>query len=256
MQRTHSGRPARIRPAIAIILALLLAAVCASILSVARASASAPSGAVTVRVEGPKGTLVPATGVLLSDGTVVKDGVATDSCSELSAAGALELATRGDWGGTWSSSFSAYFLTTIDGLSYPSTGAEYWAFWVNDAPSAQGICSYDPKPGDSLLFYPDCFGKTCPKSAGVLGVKAPATAVVGRSFAVSVTEYSDAKGTPSKAVGATVSGGGAMAKTAANGRATLSFTRPGRFTLKVHARHAVRTETTVCVAAAGTKTCG
>src|ERR1019366_9925656 len=100
MQRTHSGRPARIRPAMAIILALLLAAVCASILSVARASASAPSGAVTVRVEGPKGTLVPATGVLLSDGTVVKDGVATDSCSELSAAGGLGPGPRGGRGGT------------------------------------------------------------------------------------------------------------------------------------------------------------
>jgi hypothetical protein len=255
MQRTHSGRSALIRLATAGTLTLLLGAALTAAQTTASA-AGAPSTAITVRVEGPKRTLVPATSVVLSDGTIVKDGIATDSCSGTSAAGALELAARGDWSGTWSASFSAYFLTTIDGLAFPSTGAEYWAFWVNDAPSSEGICSYDPKPGDSLLFFPDCFGKTCPRNGGVLGVKAPAVAIVGRPFSVSVTAYSDAKGTPSRAVGATVSGGGAQAKTAANGTAKLSFTQAGRFTLKVAAPHAVRTETRVCVETAAARTCG
>jgi Domain of unknown function (DUF4430) len=255
MQRTHSGRPALIRLATAATLTVLLGAA----LITARTTASAalaPSTAITVRVEGPKRTLVPATTVALSGGTIVKDGVATDSCSGLSAAGALELATRGDWTGTWSASFSAYFLTTINGLAFPSTGAEYWAFWVNNAPASEGICSYDPKPGDSLLFFPDCFGKSCPKNGGVLGVKAAAVAVLGRPFTVSVTAYDDAKGAPSKAVGATVSGGGVHATTAASGTAKLSFTHAGRFTLKVHAAHAIRTETSVCVETAAAKTCG
>ena len=176
MQRTHSGRSALIRLATAGTLTLLLGAALTAVQTTASA-VGAPSTAITVRVEGPKRTLVPATSVVLSNGTIVKDGVATDSCSGTSAAGALELATRGDWSGTWSASFNAYFLTTIDGLAFPSTGAEYWAFWVNDAPSSEGICSYDPKPGDSLLFFPDCFGKTCPKNGGVLGVKAPAVAI-------------------------------------------------------------------------------
>jgi uncharacterized protein DUF4430 len=255
MQRTHSGRSALIRLASAGTLTLLLGAALSAVRTTAGAAA-APSTAITVRVEGPKRTLVPATSVVLDSGTIVKDGVATDSCSGLSAAGALELATRGDWSGTWSASFSAYFLTAIDGLAFPSTGAEYWAFWVNDAPASLGICAYDPKPGDSLLFFPDCFGKSCPKNAGVLGVKAPAIAVVGRPYSASVTAYSDAKGTPSKAVGATVSGGGAQAKTAANGTATLSFTQAGRFTLKVGAPHAIRTETRVCVETAAARTCG
>jgi len=255
MQRTHSGRSALIRLATASMLTLALGAALAAVQTTASAAA-APSTAITVRVEGPKRTLVPAAGVVLSAGTIVKDGVAVDSCSGLSAAGALELATRGNWGGTWSASFSAYFLTTIDNLALPSTGAEYWAFWVNNAPASEGICSYDPKPGDSLLFFPDCFGKTCPKNAGVLGVKAPAIALVGRPFTVTVTAYDDAKGTPSKAVGATVSGGGAQAKTTGGGTAKLSFTQAGRFTLKVDAPHAVRTETRVCVETATAKTCG
>jgi hypothetical protein len=252
MQRTHSGRPALIRLALAAMLTFTLAA----LLTTAHAAAVTPSSAVTVRIEGPKQTLIPATPVVLGGGTIVKDGVATDSCSALSAAGALELATRGDWSGTWSASFAAYFLTTIDGLAFASTGAEYWAFWVNDAPASQGICGYDPKPGDSLLFFPDCFGKSCPKNAGVLGAKAAAIAVVGRPFRVSVTAFDDAKGTPTPAVGATVSGGGVKAKTAANGVAKLSFTRAGRFTLKVRAPHAVRTETGVCVETATAKPCG
>ena len=57
----------------------------------------------------------------------------------------------------------------IEGLTFPASGAEYWAFWLNDAPAAAGICSLDPKPGDSILFFPDCYGKSCPKNAGVLG---------------------------------------------------------------------------------------
>ena len=81
-------------------------------------------------------------------------------------------------------------------------------------------------------------------------------AVLGTPFKVAVTAYSDAKGTPSKAVGATVSGGGTQAKTAANGTAKLSFTQAGRFTLKVGAPHAVRTETRVCVETAAARTCG
>jgi hypothetical protein len=256
MQRTHSGRSALIRRALAATLSLSLGAAALTAAQTAAGAAAAPSTAITVRVEGPRQTLVSAASVVLSDGTIVKDGISADSCSSRSAAGALELATRGDWSGTWSASFSAYFLSTIDGLAFPSTGAQYWAFWVNNAPASLGICSYDPKPGDSLLFFADCFGKSCPKNAGVLGVKAPAVAVVGRPFTVSVTAYSDAKGTPSNAVGATVSGGGAQAKTAAGGTAKLSFTQPGRFTLKVRAPGAVRTETRVCVETAAANTCG
>jgi hypothetical protein len=247
MNRIVSPRAALFVLAVAAAVALLIAS------SLPAASASAP---VTVRVEGPGSTLLPATAVRLSSAAVVKDGVKADSCPGTSAAGALQQATAGRWVGTWSKSFKGYLLTGIDGVSFPSTGAKFWAFWVNDKPASLGICGYDPKPGDSLLFFPDCYGKKCPPNDGVLGLKAAATAVVGKPFAVKVTAYSDAKGAPSPKSGARVSGGGASATTSATGAATLTFAHSGRVTVDVTAAHSVRTEASVCVAASAGGSCG
>ena len=246
MNRTVSPRAALYLLAAAAV-ALLIAS------SLPAASASAP---VTVRIEGPARTLLAATAVRLSSTAVVKDGVKADSCSGTSAAGALQDATAGRWLGTWSKSFKGYLLTGIDGVSFSSAGAQFWAFWVNDKPASLGICGYDPKPDDSLLFFPDCYGKTCPPNDGVLGVKSAATAVVGKPFAVRVTAYSDAKGAPSQKDGAHVSGGGASATTGASGTAALTFAHRGRFTIDVTAAHSVRTEASVCVAASAGGSCG
>jgi Domain of unknown function (DUF4430) len=251
MQRTHRARAA---------LAFLAAVTAlAAILALSAAGSSAASTAakpITLRVEGTTTTLLAATPVKLNSAAVAKDGKSADSCAGTSAAGALEVATHGDWQGTWSASYHSYFLTGIEGQSFPSTGAEYWAFWVNDVPSSAGICSYHPKPGDSILFFPDCYGKKCPKSAGVLGVKAAAVATVGRPYTVAVTAYSDAKGAPSQADGATIAGGGASGKTKASGIADLTFAQSGRFTLKVTKPNAVRTEVSVCVQTSTASTCG
>jgi hypothetical protein len=259
MQRTQWGRPAR-RRRTAIAAALTLACAAALITAVAPAGASSAqagsTAAITVRVEGPSSTLLPASAVSLTRTKVAKNGTAADSCAGTSAAGALQAATHGDWNGTWSASYKSYFLTSIEGVNFPASGATYWAFWVNDAPSAQGICAYAPKPGDSLLFFPDCYGKSCPPNAGVLGLKAPAVAVVGTAFKVSVTAYSDAKGAPSKAVGATVSAGAVTARTGPAGTATLRLAHAGTLTLEVTAPHAVRDEARICVEAAASKTCG
>jgi hypothetical protein len=255
MQRTHSGRQASVRPLTlaAAAAAAILIAITAAALFTSHASAT---DAITVRVEGTKTTLVASTAVVLSAAKVTKNGIAADSCSGASAAGALQQATHGDWAGTWSASYKAYFLSAIDGLAFPSSGEEYWAFWVNDAPASEGICAYDPKPGDRILFFPDCYGKNCPRSAGVLGVKAPSVARVDTPFTVTVTAYSDAKGTPSPAVGATVAAGGVQAKTGSAGTATLTLAKAGELTLRVSAPRAIRTEASVCVETAAARTCG
>jgi hypothetical protein len=256
MQSTHPGRPAVFRRAAtaAALTSLVALAAAASLLSApASAGTSAP---ISVRVEGTSATLLPATDVVLSAVRVTKNGVAADSCSGRSAAGALEAATHGHWTATWSASYKAYFVSGIEGLTFSKNGSDYWSFWVNDAPSTAGICSYDPKPGDRLLFFPDCFGKKCPTSAGVLMVNAASVAVVGKPFTVSVIAYSDdAKALPAAAVGVTVSGGGVTAKTGAGGTANLVFTHAGALTLKVSAPHAIRTEASVCVRTAAAKTC-
>jgi Domain of unknown function (DUF4430) len=256
MHRINRARPAAVLLAAGAALALALALALAPSSTHAAPSPSGPARSITVRVEGTTRTLLPATAVALSAKPVVKNGVAADSCSGQSAAGALEIATKGKWTGTWSASYNTYYLTGIEGLAFPSTGADFWAFWVNDAPSSLGICEYHPKAGDSLLFFPDCYGKTCPKSAGVLGIKAAAVATVGKPYTVAVTAYSDAKGTPSPAAGASVSGGGASATTSSGGMARLSFAHAGSFTLKAQKRDAIRTEARVCVQSATAKTCG
>jgi hypothetical protein len=218
-------------------------------------AATASAARVTVRVEGPHSTLVPTTTVQLHSGTITKDGVAADGCSERSAAGALELATHGRWTGTWSKSLKGYFVSAIDGVAFPATGAEYWAFWIGDAPASQGICGVDPKSGASILFFPDCYGKSCPKQAGVLGIAAPRVSHAGRPFTVTVTAYADASGKPSPAVGATVRGGGANARTGAGGAAQLTVTRGGLVTLRATMAHAIRTEAKVCVESATVTGC-
>ena len=246
MHRTRPGRTA--------VAALALLAVAA--IAAASAGATAPAPTVTVRVEGTSSTLLLPTSVTLKAGNVDSDGVAGHTCSSLTAAGAIELATHGNWKGTWSKSLHGYFISAVDGLALPATGAEYWAFWVNDAPASQGICGYKPKPGDAILFFPDCYGKKCPPNEGVLGVKAPSTVTAGHPATVAVTAYSDAAGKPSPKAGATVSGGGASAKTAAGGTATITFAHPGRFWLRVRAPHTTRTETSVCVRTATSNPCG
>ena len=255
MQRTKPGRPAlsRRRTAAAVTSLLAIAAATALLSAPANAGSSAP---ITVRVEGTSSTLLPATKVALSATKVTKNGVAADSCSGRSAAGALETATHGKWTATWSASFKSYYLTGIEGLKFPSSGSEFWAFWVNDAPSPEGICTYDPRPGDRILFFPNCYGTKCPKSGGVLDVRGPAVAVVGKPFTLQVISYSDdAKASPSMAVGATVSGGGASVRTGSSGTVKLVSTHAGTLTLKVTAPNAIRTEASVCVRTAAAKTC-
>jgi hypothetical protein len=248
MHRTHPGRPALRRSAIACILAALLAVTALAAGARGAPLAHAASGAsVTVRIEGATKTLLSPTAVTLDSGTVDNDGVATDTCSGLSAAGALELASRGVWSGSFSTSLGGYLVSSIDGLAFPSTGATYWAFWVNDAPASQGVCGVNPAAGDSILFFPDCYGKKCPPNDGVLGVKAPATVTAGHPVTVTVTAYSDSSGAPTPKVGATIAADGASAKTGVGGTARLTFAHPGRFLLRVHARHTVRTETWVSV---------
>ena len=247
MNRTVSPRAA---------LFLLSAAAAVTLLISSSSPVASATAPVTVRIEGPTHTLLQATAVRLSSAAVVKNGVKADSCSGTSAAGALEDATSGRWVGTWSASFKAYLVTGVESVSFPSSGAEFWAFWVNDKPSSLGICGYDPKPGDSLLFFPDCYGKKCPPNAGVLGVKAAASTVLGKPLTVTVTAYSDAKGASSPKAGATVSGGGASARTGPAGTATLTFAHAGRVTVKATAPHAIRTETSICVAASAGGSCG
>src|SRR4029077_11819372 len=213
---------------------------------------------VTVRVEGPSETLVPSTQVTTTTTPVVKDGNPADSCTGTSAAGALQLATGGNWNGQWFSGLG-YSVETIEGQSFPFTQPYYWNFWLDDKPATTGICEAELNPGDSILFYPECFSTTsgvCPASPNPLGIEAPTVAAVGTPVTATVTSYASASGAPSPAVGATIAGSVVNATTDSGGHATFTFSAPGTFLLRVNAPGSIRTETTVCVHNGNDGTCG
>ena len=80
-----------------------------------------------------------------------KGGVAAGKCSATSAQGALNVATHGNWKGTWSSTYHEYFITGI--LGDNETGKKaYWGLYVNGKAASKGACDVKLKNGDKVLF--------------------------------------------------------------------------------------------------------
>ncbi len=228
-------------------------------------AAPAPSPAtVIVRVEGLDETKLPPTQVTTTDAPVIQPGEPTEhACPGTSALGALQIATGGDWAGTWYTGLG-YSLETIEGENLPfestSEADYYWDFWLNDKESAVGACGAELESGDEALFFPACYGKACPpEEATPLGIEAPATAGVREPVIVTVKQY-NSLGESKPAVDATVAGDGAKATTNSEGHATLSFTNAGSFLLRVTGSPtgpaSVRTEAPLCVHNGNDGTCG
>jgi len=219
---------------------------------------------VTVRVLGAAPTfptLLALTQVTTTTAPVVKDG---GSCSGTSAAGALELATKGSWEGKWNSGFGDYEVLSIEGQGYPfeaeSKKNYYWSFWLDGKEANTGVCGARLVTGDQVLFFPGCFGSECPAPPNVLGVEAPTTGEVGSPVTVTVVSHPNAGGEPTPAAGAAVSSEGASGQTDASGRATLTFSHAGTYTLHVtaagEAPPSVPAEAAICVHAGDDGTCG
>ncbi len=103
--------------------------------------------------------------VTLTGVPVARDG---GSCTGMSGAGALQIATKGHWAGTWDSEFSDYEVTGIESLNLPfkakAAADWYWKLMVNGREASAGICAVHPRSGQTLLFKPACYGKACPKA--------------------------------------------------------------------------------------------
>jgi hypothetical protein len=238
-----------------------------SLLSIGAAVASpalaGTPATVTVRVLGPAPAyqaLTPLTQVTTTATSVTEDG---GSCSGTSAAGALELATKGDWEGVWSSTYEDYEVVAIDKLSYPfMEDAPYWNFWLNNKYEEQGVCHAELEAGDQVLFFPSCFSaEECPTVPGVLGVEAPTTAEVGKPVTVTVRFYPSSGGLSSTVSAVEIQGGGASAETDAEGQAQLSFSGAGAYTLRAAKTVSQETapvpgETFICVHNGDDGTCG
>ncbi len=245
----------------------LVATVVLSMLAFASAALAAGPATVTVEVEGLTETKLPPTQVTTTTVPVVKDnkeGNPEGSCAGTSAAGALQLATGGNWSGPWSSKYNQYEIFTIEGETHlfeeGSKANYYWSFWLNDKESTEGACETELEAGDRVLFFPACYGEDCPPSPTPLGLEAPPSADANEPVTVTVSQYT-AKGEASPAVGATVSGGGTSAMTDSQGHATLKFYGDGTYTLEAIGSDeaptpGVRTETTICVHEGNDGTCG
>ncbi len=257
----HGGRSrSRVAPA-AMLLSLL------ALLALAAAAPAAGPATVTVEVEGLNETKVPPTQVTTTTTPIVKDGNSEHACPGTNAAGALQVATAGNWNGTWyggevkEGKFTGlgYSVEEINGESYPFSGSTFWDLWINDKASEEGVCDAEMNPGDHVLLFPCHYeeGKECPTP---LGIEAPTTANAGEAVAVTVKQY-NTKGEASPAANATVSGGGVSATTDFEGHATLRFYGDvGSFALHAYGSQegppAVRTQTTICVHEGNDGTCG
>lgn len=247
-----------------------LVAVLFSLLALLVLAATAPAAGpatVTVEVEGLNETKVPPTQVTTTTTPIVKDGNPEHACPGTNASGALQLATAGNWNGTWyggevkEGKFTGlgYSVEEIDGEDYPFSGSTFWNVWINHKSSEDGVCDAEMHPGDQLLLFPCHYeeGKECPTP---LGIEAPTTANAGEAVAVTVKQY-NSKGEASPAANATVSGGGVSATTDFEGHATLRFYGDvGSFALHAYGSNegspAVRTQTTICVHEGNDGTCG
>jgi hypothetical protein len=123
----------------------------AGIIIVPSIASAATTPTVTVSIVGKTRTLLAAETVRTTSGSITRGGVAAGECSATSAQGALNVATHGNWEGTWYASYHEYFITGILGVK-ETTKKYYWGLYVDGKASSKGACDVELKSGEKLLF--------------------------------------------------------------------------------------------------------
>jgi len=173
---------------------------------------------VSVRVEAPGRTLADTT-LTTTNAQVKPDG--TDTCSGTSAGGALWKALPTHWSGTYYASFGDFTVDAIDGVRGAADGSTYWAFWLNGTVSTKGVCGAELQAGDKVLEFlcnstPDFSSCTnLPLELSLVDVRG------GKATVKAVLLSGTGRSTP--VAGATVSGGAAPVRTAADGIARVTL---------------------------------
>ncbi len=106
---------------------------------------------VTITVRGRQGTLLATRPVRGRSGWITRGGAPKGKCPADSVQGALNVATRGHWKGTWYASYHEYYITSILGDS-ETTKKAYWGLYVNGKLASKGACDIPLRAGDRLLF--------------------------------------------------------------------------------------------------------
>ena len=239
----------------------LLAVLIGGLLLLPAAAALAAPADVTLRVEGSTQTLVPKTALRTDTRTVNKDGVPGDDCTGTSAAGALEIGTAGDWGGTFFGPGLGYAVETVKGESHVFPDPSFFSLWINDRSSAVGLCQAELQQGDDVLVFVD---RCDPAPAPVfcsnppvqpLGLTGPASAAPGVPFSVTVVAFGF-DGTPAPEAGATVTGGVAPATTNADGVAAVTLPAGAATLVATSPNRARSAGLSVCATAGADGNCG
>jgi hypothetical protein len=214
--------------------------VAALVLAITAPALGAGSG-VTVRVEGLKHTLLPATVAHTESGSITKGGTPKGSCPGSSAAGYFDSATHHRWSGTYSSGLGVEITKVLGETHKFSAKGFYWGIWVNDKFASSGLCDLKLKPGDQLLLAPaPASGTTYP-----IVLTAPAKATAGHSFSVKTSYFKSSKGKAKALKAVKVTDAGAVTST--SGAATVTVEKPGKVTLVATLKGYIRAEATVDV---------
>jgi uncharacterized protein DUF4430 len=196
-------------------------------LAIASPVALGAGSQVTVRVEGKKRTLLQTKSIHTRGGFITRGGAPSGACPATSGAGALDVATKHHWVGTWSTSFNDYLIKSILGDT-ESSSKFYWGIWINDKYATAGACGLKLHAGDRLLFAVDSVAH----HEHPLAINAPGHAIAGNPFAVKVVSFSD-KGKSKPLAGAHVTGAGQSVVTNSRGIAHIVASKAG--TLKLGA---------------------
>jgi hypothetical protein len=203
---------------------LAAAGVPVAVAAVLAAPALGAGAKVSFRVEGASKTLLPATTVAVpTSGSITKGGTPKGSCPEAgTAAGAFNVATRGDWTGK---DFSfGIEVNSILGESV-NNRSRYWELFDNNHVANAGICDLKVKRGDQLLFASvPTRGKQYP-----IVLKAPSKATVGKPFQVKAFYYRGASAATTPIPG--VSFSGVKGTTNVQGAATVTASKAGKLSL-------------------------
>jgi hypothetical protein len=204
---------------------LVLCGATAALVVAPGAVALAAGTTVSVRVEGKSRTLLPATVVRTHAGSITKGGTPVGVCPATTAAGALDVATRHHWNGSYSSSLGLS-VTQILGESHPFNPPRYyWSVWVDNKFAPAGVCGLKLHRGEQLLFaaVPDA-GTEYP-----IVTSGPKRATKGRPFTVKVLYY-NAKGAKKPLAGARVRAAGLSATSNQRGVVSITAQRTGKLT--------------------------
>jgi hypothetical protein len=130
-------------------IALACGAVAPSALGVSAHTSRAVGPTVSVEVKSLTKTLLRPTAARGRTGWITKGGTPRGKCPASSAAGALDSATHGRWGGKYFSGIGI-FITSILGVKPP--GRDFWGIYVNGRFASAGICALRLHAGERLLF--------------------------------------------------------------------------------------------------------